>query len=134
MSQQVTNQKGAFMWSAGGWFGSQVGGTLWMLLVGIGLGFQDIRPAAALIAAFILCNVIGTWLWLKRDVIAAYPAIQILLGAIGICALASILTVDALGYIPPGARFHSYWWLIFVPVLMLMFHFREKSARRQQAR
>ena len=44
---------GHFRWNAGGWFGSQLGGTLW-LLTGVSLLFQSPAIAALLAKPFLL--------------------------------------------------------------------------------
>ena len=78
MSMQSTVRSG-FQWNTGGWFGAQLGGTLWILLLAVLLVSKDVWLALTVFAAFLLPNVVGTLLWRARGRIAAYPAIQILL-------------------------------------------------------
>ncbi len=125
---------GAFEWNAGGWWGSQIGGTAWMLAVGIGIAFQDIRPAAVMIAGGIVSNIVGTLLWCRRDRVSPHRAIQTLLGVIGVCALGGIVSLDAFGHVPANQRLLVYWWLVFIPGLMLMFYLREREAAAAQKR
>ena len=129
MSSKVpVTGSGAFGWNAGGWWGSQIGGTAWMLAVGIVMAFQDIRPGAVMIAGGIVSNIVGTWLWCNRDRVSPYRAIQTLLAVIGVCAVCGIVALDAFGHVPANQRLLVYWWLVFIPGLMLMFHLRERAA------
>ena len=123
---------GAFEWNAGGWWGSQIGGTAWMLGVGIGIAFQDIRPGAVMIAGGVLSNIVGTWLWCNRDRVSPHRAIQTLLAVIGVSAVCGIVALDAFGHVPGNQRLLVYWWLVFIPGLMLMFYLRERAAATQR--
>ena len=75
-------------------------------------------------------NAFGTWLWSRRETLAPYPAIQMLLAA---CGVAALLTVLALSGTAPelgrGERL-SPWILLLFPGLMVTFHLRERAARR----
>jgi hypothetical protein len=89
---------GAFQWNAGGWFGSQVGGTAW-LLSGV------IQPPApvpwlrgAWLAAFLLANAVGLALWWRRDRLAPFPATLALLAT---CGLAGTLALAATAAVAP---------------------------------
>ena len=81
-----------------------------------------------MLGGFVVANLIGTWLWHRRDTVAPHRAIQVLLAVIGVSAFGGILAFDLLGHIAAKDRLLVYWWLIFVPGLMLMFYLREREA------
>lgn len=133
MSSKVpVRGSGAFEWNAGGWWGSQIGGTAWMLAVGIDIALEDLRPGAVMIAGGVVANIVGTWLWYQRDRVSPHRAIQTLLAVIGVCALCGIVALDAFGHVPANQRLLVYWWLLFIPGLMLMFYMRERGATATQ--
>ena len=56
-----------FQWNAGSWFGPQLGGTLWLLLLGLVLFPKDALAAAVALACFAGANVVGLSLWRRRQ-------------------------------------------------------------------
>jgi hypothetical protein len=128
---------GAFQWNAGGWFGSQVGSTLWLLILGALLFTQGRTQAGATaLVAFAISNAIGTWLWSRRVHVAPYPAIQALVAVMGMATLAVFVGLDYLGELaaldPQGAARPgwAYGLLAMYPGLMLLFFVQERAARR----
>lgn len=121
---------GAFQWNRGGWFGCQVGATLWPLLLGVGT-FIHVRPLGTLLIALgLVPHGVGIALWRRRHGLAPYPAIQALLAACGLAALLSVVAVKAAGLSPSSLGLPSGWVLLMYPVLMLAFHHREERVRR----
>ena len=124
-----------FQWNLGGWFGSQVGSTLWLILMGSLLIPVDLQPALGVMACGVIPNLIGTWLWTQRSRMAPYPALQLLLALITLSALCAFLLLDYAGLMDhewngtswPGNG--GYFNLLIFPALMLVFHFRERAAR-----
>jgi len=117
-----------FQWNAGGWFGSQVGCTLWMLL-GAGFLFRE-APLATLVwlTSFALINMLGVILWRRRERWRAYDAIQCLIVATGVLSLVCVAIVDRMGKLPELTFGHAYpqvlayGSLLIFPVLMVWFY------------
>lgn len=51
-------------WNAG-WFGLQLGGTLWLLIMALVLVGRS-STAATVFGCFLIPNLFGTWLWFSR--------------------------------------------------------------------
>jgi len=134
MKPQKTSLKSrAFQWSFNGWLGGQIGGICWLLLLGILLLFhKDITAGISFIVCFLLLNAIGAFLWHRRDKIAPYPATQTFIALVGGLSALTITLVDWAGYFPHGANASDYTkWLLIVPVLMVVFHFQERSSNKK---
>jgi hypothetical protein len=123
---------GRFQWNTGGWFGSQAGGTSWMLVGAASVFTQAPRIAAVFLACFLLANGIGTWMWCRRDCLRPYLALQLLLLVVGVSGLLALGSLDALA--PRGVRMNlprsemvlGYrTLLIVVPALMAGFALQE---------
>jgi hypothetical protein len=120
---------GKFQWNTGGWFGGQIGSTLWLLLLGMILLNKNVIIGSIILLFFILPNMMGWIIWHERHRIEPYPAIQALLGMIGFSSLFAVIILDLSGYITklePGMRDspkQAYWYLLIFPVLMIAFHF-----------
>jgi hypothetical protein len=120
---------GKFQWNTGGWFGAQIGSTLWLLLLGMILLNKNVIIGSIILLFFILPNMMGWIIWSERHRIEPYPAIQALLGMIGFSSLFAVIILDLSGYITklePGMRDspkQAYWYLLIFPVLMIAFHF-----------
>ena len=87
---------GSFQWNKGGWFGSQIGGTAWMLTGTIWL--MLFAPLVGLIwlTGFVVCNAVGIVLWRRRARIAPFTAVAILLATIMVVGLLELSTIDLL--------------------------------------
>jgi hypothetical protein len=120
---------GKFQWNTGGWFGAQIGSTLWLFLLGAMILNTNTIIGTILLSLFILPNMAGWLLWRERQRIEPYPAIQALLGMIGFSSLFAVIILDLSGYITrlePGMRDspkQAYWYILIFPVLMIAFHF-----------
>lgn len=130
MELQGKRGAGAFQWNRGGWFGSQIGATLWLVLLG-GVFLVQSRPVGALL---VLCgvvpNLLGFALWRRRHSVSPYPAIQILIAVCGVGALVGMLALRIVGLDESESGMPSLWFLLMYPGLMLMFHLQEQAARR----
>ena len=127
---------GRFQWSTGGWFGAQIGATAYLVLLGILLTFQAPPAGILLLVCGLLPNIIGTLLWMRRDRLAPYPALQLLVATVFVfTALALgglILCGRPLGVLPQysaEAR-QTVWFILIYPGMLLMFHLQERSAAR----
>ena len=135
MNSRTTQQKSAFQWNAGGWFGSQFGSTLWILIAALIFFTKDYQAALLTLACFLIPNLIGCWLWSSRQRIAAYPAFQILLTCIGLFSLIALFILDKSGHwsdVSDGMSVTSTYILLgFIwSGLMLGFWLKERQMRR----
>ncbi len=92
-----TQTGGGFQWNAGGWFGSQIGATVWIAICAILLVGKDLSIAAIIFIVFLIPNSVGTALWIGRSRISAYAGIQILLAVCWICSLATVYAIEGSG-------------------------------------
>ena len=127
---------GAFQWNAGGGFGSQLGSTLWLALLGGVFVAQGRASGWALLLAFAAANGIGVALWGARGRLAAYTALQTLVGVTGLCTLGALLALDGAGDLASmDPRFSEhprrlFGVLLIFPALMALFALMERGARR----
>lgn len=133
MDFQGKEGPGLFQWNRGGWFGSQLGMTLWIGLLGVFLVSASPAVGLALIGLTLLANGLGTLLWMRRDRLAPYPAIQALLVIGGLCAVLALVVVADAGLPAQETGLPTPWFLLMYPGLMLSFHLRERAARRALA-
>ena len=76
-----------FQWQTGGWFGSIIGSSAWMIPTAFILGsHRQIVLALLPAGCFLLINVVGVVLWHQRDRIRPFPAL------IGVLTLLSVVT------------------------------------------
>lgn len=135
----VQRGPGAFQWNAGGWFGAQVGSTVWLLVFAAILLAQDrLDGALPLLLAFTGANGVGLWLWSRRATLAPYTAIQILVATMGVATLAALLGLRWTGALSEAEHAFAdgpqrlYWTLLLYPALMAMFALQERAARRRR--
>ncbi len=84
-------------WNAGGWFGAQLGGTLWLAISAAVLAPRSAAVAGEVFAFFLAANLVGIVLWRRRSRMSIFPAMQILLAAIWSCGIAAIFFIDRAG-------------------------------------
>ncbi len=118
-------------WNPGGWFGAQLGSTVWILVAGILSLWVDVTTAMAVIALFVLANVIGMAIWRRREKLSAYAGIQILLPIVGVVGLAAVYVLERSGIFESiqvggtvSARSTYGLIILVVAALMLMFYFQ----------
>jgi len=129
--------EGRFQWNTGGWMGGLVGGTLWVLILGLVIVFAG-SPlvGAALVVLYLATNIFGLYLWAGRARIRPYPALQALMAGMTVCAFAAVALVhfsDAYDLAGKGqkAGLATYWWLVFFPGMMVAFYLMERDGRKQ---
>lgn len=117
-------------WNAGGWFGSQIGATVWILVAGILTAIRDLPSGLIVMLLFAVPNITGLMLWRSRR-LSCYASTQLLIDASGICGLLTVYVLDAANVwreIQTGAEVSasSTYWIIGLVFggLMLIFHLR----------
>jgi hypothetical protein len=128
---------GTFQWNLGGWFGAQIGSTLWLFIMGGILVSKDLVPGLVVIGCGLAPNLLGFLLWGRRDRIAPYTAIQTLFLVMGLCTLLAFIAIDSsgrVGELDPSMKSprHMYWMLLIFPALMGLFHFHERAGKRKR--
>jgi hypothetical protein len=132
--------QGAFRWNAGSWFGSQTGSTAWLLVGAVVFARQAPWVAAVWLVCFVVANVIGTWLWRRRDRMRPYPAFQSLILVIGVSGLLALFCVDMLrpdgvtldGLSKNELRKGILFLVIGIPVALAYFAFLERGAKTRR--
>ncbi|NJK34730.1 MAG: hypothetical protein HC919_07100 [Oscillatoriales cyanobacterium SM2_2_1] len=118
----------AFRWSLGGWFGSQFGITLWMVLLSVFVWARDPQTGAIAIAGAALLNFWGVLLWRQRRQRSMYVALQSFLVLATLVTAAIVFSLNRNSNLP-GDLFLPYW-VIAVPVgLMVLFFYLEQSTQ-----
>jgi hypothetical protein len=91
-----------------------------------------------LLACFAMPNIVGTIMWARRDRVAPYPAIQILVVVVFIFTAVALVSTDCLdvpGRLDPRVKDPKFVYLLLLlfPALMIMFHFinRPRSSRSE---
>lgn len=136
---QPQSGSGRFQWNAGGWFGSQVGSTAWMLGAAFVLLPDHVGPGIAAFLGFLASNVFGLVLYRKRSRMLPYPALQWLIGFVGVASVALVVYLNHSGVVDevdPRLRY-GQWGFYLLPVLfiglMALFYWMErKTAQRRQ--
>jgi ABC-type phosphate transport system permease subunit len=131
---------GRFRWNRGGWFGSQLGGTAWMLVGAVVLVPHAPEVAGVWLACFAVANAIGSGMWWHRDRLRPYPALQALLLVCGVAGLVALVALHVLRFglritRPLGISLADeprliLWLVVLVIGLMTWFHLRERGAKK----
>lgn len=122
-------------WNVGGWFGGQLGGTVWMLVAGILTAIRDFPIGMFVVLLFAIPNVIGIVLWLSRK-LSCYASTQLLIGVSGVCGLVTVYALENANVwiqIQTGGQVsaQSSYWIIGLVYggLILMFYVRYGRVR-----
>ena len=117
-------------WNSSGWFGSQLGGTAWILVAAILSSVQELSTGLLLLAVFAIPNVVGLVLWRRRS-LSCYAATQLLLAIMGLCGLLAIYLLERSNdweRIQTGASISasSAYFIVaaVIGILMITFYFR----------
>ena len=92
-----TTKPEALMWNAGGWFGTQIGGTCWIAICAALLSAQNLAVAGMVFAVFLSGNLVGTLIWRNRLRIKPIAGIQVLVMVIGLASLVATFVIDRSG-------------------------------------
>jgi hypothetical protein len=121
-------------WNMGGWFGSQLGGTVWILIAGaISLG-QDLSTGLILILFFLIPNIVGLVLWYRRN-LSCYVSTQIIFAFSGFFGLLAIYVLDRNNLwleIQKGGAISkdAGYFLLSAVILVVMVSFHIKFGRK----
>jgi hypothetical protein len=142
MTKQSRVGPGRFQWNTGGWFGTQLGSTVWLILTALSLLPKHVEAGLVTASCFLVPNIFGLVLFLNRNRVAPYPAIQWLIGVIGLVSVICLVYLnrsDLVQEIDPRLGY-GQWGFYLLPVLfgglMILFHLMERNAvkkRRQSA-
>lgn len=128
--------KSPFVWNAGAWLGSLLGGSAWVLLAGIVLLFQDIPSAAVCLGSFAALNTYGLHLWRRRDKLGAYEGFQRLMLAFTLFYAIIIVVMNVRGITESptpigGIPTRVPYWPIGLPLVSMAFwYLLERAAKR----
>jgi hypothetical protein len=124
-------------WNAGGWFGAQFGASIWILIAAAMSFPHDRKAAIVVMALFLFANLFGTGLWLRRDRINAYSAIQLLMPVLAISGLGAVVVLDRAGIYeaiqlgpPVSARSTIAILVLVFAALMILFHLIARNSNR----
>ena len=141
MDTKLLRHSQGFQWNLGAWLGTIVGGTLWLLILGVLIfnRFGSTVAGSVSVASALLPNLIALWLWRMRNRISPYMAMQSVILTMGICALTAILVIDAQGLINELDQLYGgfsaiYFALLIYPALMVQFWWLERQGGRPQER
>ncbi|HXH02231.1 MAG TPA: hypothetical protein VNN09_02815 [Candidatus Competibacteraceae bacterium] len=129
---------GRFQWNTAGWFGSQLGSTVWLL--GAALTMLPEHTEAGIVAffCFFIPNIFGLMLYLRRNRIAPYAAFQWSILMTGIVSTLFVVYLNhssLVGEIDPRLDYRQ-WGFYLLPILfgglMVLFYFMERNALKKQ--
>ncbi len=127
-----------FSWNAGGWFGSQVGCTLWLLILGFVLLAKDPPSGWLCLTGFVLLNAWGLYLWRCRERLSPYAGFQRFLAVASMIIALVVVVANNRGVsAPPNpgslvSTYLPYWVIGLAPALMFLFFLRQRHSHRSQ--
>lgn len=134
---QVTNSDGsitydAFRWNAGGWFGSCIGSTAWMLpLSAIAFWYGSLSLAIISCLTFFITVSLALVAWRFRERIDAYEAIQLLIGLVFMLTIIVLAGLQFLGNADTQklAQWTPWGWciLLMFPIASLQIWWTRRS-------
>ena len=131
---------GRFQWNPGGWFGAQIGATVWLVGAALVLAPQQIEAAGIALLCFLLANALGLVLYRMRNRIAPYSAIQCLILLVAVTSTIFVVYLNRSGLVQEVDPRLGYgqWGFYLLPVLfgglMVTFHWLERSAVQRRKR
>ena len=130
---------GKFQWNAGGWFGSTLGSSAWMLVTSCFLIAHNQPWIATIAASGFLANLIASLvLWNHRDRVLPFSALMAILGFMAftlplvwlfVQTYASAESRNAMNW--PASQWSTVFVLILVPAIMIWFTYLERLERLQ---
>jgi hypothetical protein len=117
-------------WNAGGWFGSQLGGTAWLFIAALVVASQSLSSSAVLLACGLASNLLGYLLWMQRARLDPYRALQVLASVIviaGAFATRWLEVRNQFGLLDPRVGPRTMYLLLAVLWLILVAVFESKG-------
>jgi hypothetical protein len=135
-SQVALVGPGRFQWNLGGWFGSSIGSTAWMLIVAAFLYVHG-QSVLALVPgmAFLIVNAVTVVQWRRRCRLLPFRALMTLLVLLSVVTSVVLLAIErfaspvalaAMHWVESGAGLIPY--LLIGPVLIVLFVLLERSS------
>lgn len=124
-------------WNTKGWFGSQLGGTAWILVAAAIVFGHNTWTGFILLVLFLIPNTVGYLLWRKKK-FSCHASIQILFGLSGLFGLITIYILDRnhlWSEIQKGGSISAVagYFLITSIILILMITFYLRFGRKPGA-
>ena len=100
MNKMARQGSGGLQWNAGAWFGTLSGATCWMLAWPI-VCYVKTHSLVPLLSMLPACAaiIIGLILWSRRESLSPHPAMQFMIGSIGVATLLFLLILDLTGHL-----------------------------------
>lgn len=124
---------GVLQWSSGGWYGSLIGGSAWMMLGSFLMASKSRSLAWTWATCGLISISVGVWLWSQRSRLRPYPAIMGLMLTLWLTSTVAIVSAVVLGpratppfEAPTGLSLFS---LLIFPGLMLQFTLMERGSK-----
>ncbi len=139
MATEQGTAPSSFGWNAGGWFGSQIGSTLWMLILGLVLFTKDSVSAWVCVVGFLGLNALGVYLWRSQGHLSAFAGLQRFLLVESVIIAVVVLVVNLRGVSEPPApgalvsTYLPYWVIAIAPGFLVVFYLREPKVRASQS-
>lgn len=129
---------GRFQWNTGGWFGTQLGSVVWLLIAASTVLPERLEAGVVALSCFLVPNTFGLILYLNRRRVAPYPAIQWLICVIGAVSVIFVVYLNRSGLVQEIDPRLSYgqWGFYLLPALfggmMGLFHVLERNAVKRR--
>ena len=112
--------QGHFQWTAGAWFGAQLGSTLYLVILGALMSLRSPGLGLLVVLCGLAPNLFGLALWKRRRELSPYSALQSLLCAVAVATTIAVTCVTLLGVgHPPEERVSALldvlWMLPSIP-------------------
>jgi O-antigen/teichoic acid export membrane protein len=123
-------------WHAGGWFGSQLGGTAWLFVAALVVASESPQSAVVLLGCGAASNLVGCLLWAQRARLDPYRALQILVVVIVLAGAFATRWLELRGefdLLDPRVRPRIMYLLLFVLLLVLLAVFESKRRAASKA-
>jgi hypothetical protein len=128
-ANRMTPNPLASHWHASGWFGSQLGGTAWLFIGSLVVGFESPQSAAVLLGCALASNLAGCLLWAQRARLDPYRALQALVAVVVLAGAVATRWLEARGefsLLDPRVSPRTMYLLFVVLLLVLLAVFEAK--------
>lgn len=119
--------KSALVWNSGAWIGTQLGCTAWLLPYSAASMYADVVFGLCCLAGFVLLNVWGYSLWIRRDALPFFTAVILWLCGLTLFLLTVVVIANARGLKIANTPFGvvstelPYWVVMLPPAMILHF-------------